>query len=245
MDPLGLLLEVVALAAYPGGLFLAVMAWITHRGAGLERGAALDLRGLVAIAAAVVAAAMAPLPGTPAASLPPPGGATSNLIAAVILVVAAGSLVAPQPWSLRRRVLLAFGGIALVLLGLVASSYSTTAISGTTGAANAAARIAAVVAVLVALPLVVKPHAAAASGAARATVIAASLEVLLAIVIPPAQQWPVAPLWVVGLVAAVAVYGLLLRLSRAAVQREHASLVAAAWLCSVVASVTTVIASRP
>ena len=32
MDPLGLLLEVVALAIYPGGLFLAVMAWITYRG---------------------------------------------------------------------------------------------------------------------------------------------------------------------------------------------------------------------
>jgi hypothetical protein len=245
MDPLGLLLEIVAIAAYPGGLFLAVMAGITYRGAGLERGAGLDPRGLVAIAAAVVAAAMAPLPGTPAASLPPPGGATPNLIAAVILIVAAGSLVAPQPWSSRRRVLVAFGGIALVLLGLVASSYSTTAISGTTGAAYATARIAAAVAVLVALPLMVKPHAATGSGAARATVIAASLEVVLAIVIPPAQQWPVAPLWVVGLVAAVAAYALLLRFSRAAVQREHLSLVAAAWLCSVAASVTAVIASRP
>ena len=34
----GLLLEVVALAVYPGGLFLGALAWITWRGAGLPRG---------------------------------------------------------------------------------------------------------------------------------------------------------------------------------------------------------------
>ena len=245
MDPLGLLLEVVALAAYPGGLFLAGMAWITYRGAGLAPGAPLDVRGLAAIAAAVVAAAMAPLPGTPAASLPPPGGATSNLVAAVLLVAVAGSLVAPGPWSRRRRVLVAFAGIALVLLGLVATSFSTTDISGATGGWNAAARILAAVAVLVALPMVVKPQLATGSAAARATVVAASLEVVLAIVIPPAQQWPVAPLYVVGLVAAVALYSLLLRLASAATEGEHASLMGVAWLCSVAASVAAVIAAPP
>ncbi len=76
-------------------------------------------------------------------------------------------------------------------------------------------------------------------------VVAASLEVTLAIVISPGQQWPVAPLWVVGLVAAVGIYALLLRLGRAATRREHLSLVAASWLCSVAASVTAVIAARP
>ena len=95
MDPLGLLLEVVALAVYPGGVFLAVdgLDHVSRRGDG-SRGQ-LDARGLAAIATAAVAAAMAPLPGTPAASLPPPGGATPNLVAAVLLVVVAGSLVAP------------------------------------------------------------------------------------------------------------------------------------------------------
>ncbi|MHB8488715.1 MAG: hypothetical protein ACYDCS_10000 [Candidatus Dormibacteria bacterium] len=245
MDPLGLLLEVVALAIYPGGLFVAAMAWITCRGAGLPRGPALDAHGLTAIATAVVAAAMAPLPGTPAASLPPPGGATPNLVAAVLLVVVAGSLVAPAPWSRRRLLLVAFGGFSLVLLGLVATSFSTTDISGATGGLNAAARILAAAAILVALPIVVKPQRATGSVAARSVVVAASLEVILAIVIPPAQQWPVAPLWVAGLVAAVSVYALLLRLARAATRREHLSLVAAAWLCSIAASVTAVIAARP
>jgi uncharacterized membrane protein YidH (DUF202 family) len=55
----------------------------------------------------------------------------------------------------------------------------------------------------------------------------------------------VAPLWVVGLVAAVAAYAVLLRLGRAVTRREHLSLVAIAWLCSVAAAVTAVIAARP
>ncbi len=244
MDPLGLLLEIVGLAVYPGGLFLAAMAWVTFRGAGLPRGTALDARGLAAIAAASVAAAMAPLPGTPAASLPPPGGATPNLAAATLLVVVAGSLVAPGPWSLRRRALVAFGGVALVLLGLIATSFSSTDISGAPGGAALAARILAVIGVLVALPLVLQPHSEMGSVAARAAVVAATLEVMLALLIPPAQGWPVAPLWVLGLIAVVAVYALVLRLGCAVAQGEHASVVAVAALCSAAASVVAVIAGR-
>jgi hypothetical protein len=245
VDPLGLLLEIVALAVYPGGLFLGALAWITWRGAGLPRDGPPDARGLGAIGAAIVAAAMAPLPGTPAASLPPPGGATPNLVAAVLLVVAAGSLVAPDPWSRSRRALVALGGISIVLLGLVAASFSTTDISGAAGTTNAVARILAVAGVLVALPIVVKPHAAVGSLGARSIVVAASLVVALAIVMPPAQRWPVAPLWVVGLVAAVGLYAVLLRLARAATRREHPSLVVVALMCSIAASVTAVIAGRP
>jgi hypothetical protein len=245
VDPLGLLLEVLALAVYPGGLFLAALAWITWRGAGLPRGGPPDARGLAAIAAAITAAAMAPLPGTPAASLPPPGGATPNLVAAVLLVVVAGSLIAPDPWSRRRRVLVAVGGISIVLLALVAASFSTTDISGATGATSAVARVLTVAGVLVALPIVVKPQAPTGSLGARTIVVAASIVVVMAIVIPPAQRWPVAPLWVVGLVVGVGLYALLLRLARAATQREHPSLVVIALTCSIAASVTSVIAARP
>jgi len=245
VDPLGLLLEIVALAVYPGGLFLGALAWITWRGAGLPRGGPPDARGLAAIGAAIVGAAMAPLPGTPAASLPPPGGATPNLVAAVLLVVVAGSLIAPDPWSQSRRALVALDGISIVLLGLVGASFSTTDISGATGAISSVARILTVAGVLVALPIVVKPHAAIGSLGARSIVVAASLVVVLAIVIPPAQRWPVAPLWVVGLVAAAGLYAVLLRLGRAATRREHPSLVVIAFMCSIAASVTAVIAARP
>jgi len=245
MDPLGLLLEVVALAVYPGGLFLAALAWITYRGAGLARDWQRDVRSLAAVAAAVVAAAMAPLPGTPAASLPPDGGATPNLIAAVLLVVVAAALVAPEPWSRRRRLLVTFGGIAIVLLGLGATSFSSTDIAAATGGVASAARILTVVAILMALPIVVKPQLAGVSSVARATVVAASLEVVLAIVIPPGQQWPLGPIWVLGLVASVAVYGLLLRMGRAITERESGPVVAVAWLCAIAASVAAIVAARP
>ena len=137
---------------------------------------------------------MAPLPGTPAASLPPPGGATPNLVAAVLLVVVTGSLVAPDPWSRRRCVLVALGGISLVLLGLLAASFSSTDIAAASGSISVATRILAVAGLLVALPIVVRPQAPRGSVAVRAMVVAASLVVVLAIVIPPGQLWPVAPL---------------------------------------------------
>jgi hypothetical protein len=142
-------------------------------------------------------------------------------------------------------VLVGFGGISLVLIGLVAASFSSTDIAAAAGKANAAARILAVIAVLLALPMVVKPQRAGVAVAARATVVAATLEVALAIVMPPAQQWPVAPLWVVGLVVSVVVYALFLRLAETATRSEHPSLFAVAWLCSIAASVTAVIAARP
>jgi hypothetical protein len=163
----------------------------------------------------------------------------------VLLVVVAGALVAPEPWSRRRRVLVAFGGISVVLLGLGATSFSSTDIAAVTGGAAGAARILTVVAVLVALPIVVKPQLPGASPVARAMVVAASLEVVLAIVIPPGQQWPLAPLWVVGVVVSTAVYALLLRMGRAVTQGESASVFVVAWLCSVAASVVAVVAARP
>ena len=123
--------------------------------------------------------------------------------------------MAPEPWSRRRRMLVSFGGISLVLLGLLATSFSSTDIAAAAGGVANAARILTAVALLVALPIVVKPHVPGVSVAARATVVAAALVVILAIAIPPGQQWPLAPLWVVGLVVSAAVYALLLRLGRA------------------------------
>jgi hypothetical protein len=245
VDPLGLLLEIVAIAVYPGGAFLAVLTWLTCRVGGLPRGAGLDARGLVAIVAATLATAMSPVPGAPAASLPPPGGATPNLIAAVLLLFVAGSLAAPQPWSMRRVAAVGFGGLPLVLLGLSAASFSIATIAGAGGDATAVARILAIVSVLVALPLVLQPQLATGPVIARAAVVAATLVVVLSTVVPPALQWPAGGLAVAALVAAVAVYALLLRLGRAATRREHLSLVGFAAACSAAATVAVVIAARP
>jgi hypothetical protein len=246
MDPLGLLLEIVGVAVYPGGLFLAALTWLTRRGGGLAGGMQLDGGGLVAVVAAALAASMASLPGSPAASIPPSGGATPNLIACAVLLVVAGSLAAPHPWSLRRIVVLVLAGVSLMLMGLVGSTFSISAIAGSGGGTGEAVRILAAVTVLIALPLIMQPHRGPGTAAlARAVVVAATAEVVLGTLIPPSLSWPAGPLAVVSLVAAATVYTLLLRAARSATRRGHPLLVALDMGCGAAAAVVAIIAARP
>ena len=245
MDPLGLLLDIVAVAVYPGGLFLAALAVIVQRTGGLPRRWDLDARALGALVAAALAASMSSLPGSPAASLPPPGGATPNLVAAVVLVFVAASLAAPEPWSVRRVVLGGLGGASLILLGLLATSFSVAAVAGGAGGEGLTARILAAVTTLIALPLVVQPHSRAVGAVGRIAVTAATTEVVLALVIPPSLRWPAGPIAVAALVGALAVYGLVMRATRAVTRREHPALVALATACCAAAAVAAVLAARP
>jgi hypothetical protein len=244
MDPLGLLLAVVAVAVYPGGLSLVGLAWLMHRAGGLPPGTRLDARSLAAIVIAALAASMASLPGSPAAALPPPGGATPNLAAAVLLLFVGGAIVAPEPWSSRRLTLLGLGGVSMLLLGLLASSFSIPALAGVGGAGADTARILAAITALTAAPLVVQPHLPIGAVTPRLTVVAATVEVVLSSLIPPALHPVVGTLAVVALVAGVVLYAVLLRLGRALTQREHPTLVAIAALCATAASVATIIAAR-
>jgi hypothetical protein len=245
MDPLGLLLEAVAIAVYPGGLFLAGLAWLTHVAGATPASTAIDGRGVASIVAATLAAAMASLPGSPAAAIPPPSGAAPNLAAAVLLLFVAGALAAPEPWSFRRRAVLGVSGISMLLLGLVAASFSIPALAGAGGSGAAAARILAAVTALTAVPLVVQPHLTGGSATARLTVLAATVEVVLSTLIPPSLRWEPAILAVLAVVVATALYALLLRVGRAATQREHPSLVAIAIACCGAATVAALLAARP
>lgn len=245
MDPLGLLLEAVAIAVYPGGLFLAGLAWLMHRAAGTPVGTVMDVRRVAAIVAATLAASMASLPGSPAAAIPPPGGAVPNLAAAVLLLFVAGGLVAPEPWSFRRRALLGLGGISMLLLGLTAASFSIPALAGAGGTGATAARILAVITALTAVPLVLQPHRSGAAATARVVVLAATAEVVLSTLIPPSLRWEPAALAVLAMVAAVLLYAVVLRVGRAATQREHPSLVLVATACCAAATVVAVLGARP
>lgn len=242
MDPLGLLLAVVALGVYPGGLFVGCTAWLTRRLSGMPRGSGVDARGLAAMAAAVLAASMAALPGSPAASLPPSGGAAPDLIAAVLLLFAAGSLVAPEPWSRRRELVVVLGGVSLLLLGLSGASFSMSVIAGLGGEADLA-RVVVATGVLLALPVIVQPHRGGQS-AARAVVLAATVEVVLGTQIPTAVHGVTAVLWVVGLVAAQVVYALLLRIGRRAAQGEHLAVVGLAAVCACAGSLAAILAAH-
>ncbi|HEY6469573.1 MAG TPA: hypothetical protein VI434_07380 [Candidatus Dormibacteraeota bacterium] len=245
MDPLGLLLDIVAVAVYPGGLFAAVLAVIVQRAGGLPRIRELDARALGAVIAATLAASMASLPGSPAASLPPPGGATPNLAAAILLLFVGASLAAPEPWSIRRAVLGGLGGASLVLLGLVAASFSIATIVGIGGGEALTARILAAATALIALPLVVQPHKRGSGAVGRIAVVAATAEVVLALLVPPSLQWPATLIAIGALVGGVGVYGLLLRAARAATRREYPALVALAIACCAAATVAAVLAARP
>jgi hypothetical protein len=245
MDPLGLLLEIVALAVYPGGLFLAALAWLMRRAGGQSGGTALDVRGLVAIVAATLAASMASLPGDPAASLPPPGGAAPNLAAALLLIFAAGSLVAPHPWSRRRLVMLVLGSLSLALVALVSASFSVATLAGASGNTAATARVLAVITALVVLPLAVQPQLRTGPVGARMTVAAATVELLLGTLISPSLQWPSAIAAVAALVVAAVLYALVLRLGRPATRLEHPVMVGIVAACCAAATVATVIAARP
>ncbi len=203
MDPLGLLLDIVAVAVYPGGLFAAVLAVIVQRAGGLPRIRELDARALGAVIAATLAASMASLPGSPAASLPPPGGATPNLAAAILLLFVGASLAAPEPWSIRRAVLGGLGGASLVLLGLVAASFSIATIVGIGGGEALTARILAAATALIALPLVVQPHKRGSGAVGRIAVVAATAEVVLALLVPPSLQWPATLIAIGALVGGV------------------------------------------
>ncbi|MGA7987096.1 MAG: hypothetical protein WCB51_01715, partial [Candidatus Dormiibacterota bacterium] len=163
-----------------------------------------------------------------------------------LLLVVAGSLAAPQPWSMRRVAAVVMSGASLVLLGLLGSTFSISAIAGSGGGTGESARILAAATVLVALPLVVQPHRGSGTAAlARAVVVAAMTEVVLGTLIPSALSWPVAALSVVALVAAVAMYALLLRVVRSATRRGHPALVALELGCFAAATVVAVIATRP
>lgn len=245
MDPLALLLDIVAVAVYPGGFFLAVLAAIVQRSGGLPRTRDLDARALGAVVAATVAASMSSLPGSPAASLPPAGGATPNLVAGILLLFVAASLAAPEPWSGRRVVLGGLGGASLVLLGLLAASFSVATIAGGAGGEGLTARILAAATALIALPIVVQPYKRGAGAVGRVAVVAATVEVVLSLVIPPSLAWPATLIAVAALAGGAAFYGQLLRATRALTRREYPALVALVAVCCAAATYAAVMAARP
>ncbi|HUZ69413.1 MAG TPA: hypothetical protein VMU65_06840 [Candidatus Saccharimonadales bacterium] len=245
MDPLALLLDIVAVAVYPGGLFLVVLAVMVQRSGGLPRTRDLDARAIVAVIAAMLAASMSPVPGSPAASLPPAGGATPNLVAAILLLFVGASLAAPEPWSVRRMVAGGLGGASLVLLGLIAASFSVAMIAGGAGGEGLTARILAAATALIAMPIVVQPYKRGAGAVGRVAVASATVEFVLALLIPPSLQWPATLIAVGALAGGAGLYGLLLRATRALTRREYPGLVALAAACCAAAAVAAVIAARP
>jgi hypothetical protein len=178
MDPTGLLDAVLAVAVYPGALFLALASLIRRRVAGQGRGprspGVPPAISLVPVLSAVVATAMLPLTGSPALRLPPPLGAPGNVVAIVVLLAIAADLGAGS----RAAAALA-AGAALPVLGLAASLGTLNVIAITTAGGTAAltARVVAAAVLVVAASLV--------AGGRSAAVVAASLALAGASLVVP------------------------------------------------------------
>lgn len=153
MDPLGILDAIVALAVYPGGLFFGGLVWLLGRLVRAPRWPALRPRELAAIVTIDLAVAAAPLPSSPAGSLPPTAGAAPNLAVTALLVAASVVLVAPRHWDARRLVSAAGAVTAGALAVVATASLALPAITGEPGGQAVAVRAIAAAAILLATPL--------------------------------------------------------------------------------------------
>jgi hypothetical protein len=169
MDPTGLLDAVLAVAVYPGALFLALGSLVRRRVAGEGSGprspGVPPAISLVPVLSAVVGTAMLPLTGSPALRLPPLLGAPGNVVAIIVLLAIAADLGGGS----RAAAALA-AGAALPILGLAASlgTLNVIAISTAGGTAALTARAVAAAVLVLAASLVAGGRSAAVVAAALA-----------------------------------------------------------------------------
>lgn len=158
MDVLSLLAAIVAVAVFPGGFYLGAVAGGVVAGARLPRARApWSSAALGAGALLVFAAALVPLPGSPAAVLPIDNGARANLLA-VLLLLGAGLGVGTEPrWS-RARIAAGLAPLAaLVVLAAHAATLDVAVVVGLPGNTLGAAHALAAVTLLLAAPVLARP----------------------------------------------------------------------------------------
>jgi hypothetical protein len=181
VDVLGLLNAAVAMAAFPGGAFAAlagVLAWAGGAGTlrltrAAEQVTAGEVEGtprrdlwtpatVAGLAALAMAAALVPLPGSPAHNLPALG-APDNVLAILVLLAAAGALCgrAPWEWDALRLGAAAAAAIAVVALAAAAATFSADTIINLGIGRGSTARVLAGIALLLAAPTLAGPGAGA------------------------------------------------------------------------------------
>jgi len=179
VDPLGALQAAIALALFPGGIFVLVLAALIVPIPAREL--RLTVAEMAGILAALAAAALAPLPGSVLTTLPPPpaAGVPANLLAAAVLEAAAFALCGR---SERGRASTAVALIPLVPLSMLAAGASTLSLPilvSLPGTMVIAARALIAGALLTAAPTLFAPTgrvpAASAVALASLVVLAASL----------------------------------------------------------------------
>ncbi|HWW08968.1 MAG TPA: hypothetical protein VNY76_01860 [Candidatus Acidoferrales bacterium] len=244
MDTLGLVEAVIALAVYPGGLFLALTASAVRRGAGLRGGArGIPASGMAALVACGFAASLAPLPASPATVLPPVAGAAPNLVVASILLAAGVALAARGGWDSRR---LFAGGVAVVSLASLAAATTTLAlpsIDAAPGTTLAAARAATAAALLLAAPFFCRTFGAGPP-AVRAGLTATAAILAFSLVTPAQLTGGAAALASLAVFAATTLYAFVLRLLARFIRAEHRGVLTLAAAAGAIAVAAVAVAGR-
>jgi hypothetical protein len=161
MDRIGLLAAAVAVIAFPGGAFAAAAGLMAAAGSNdLRRAGEPDTAWTPAtvagLAALAMAAALVPLPGSPALTLPSLG-APGNLLAIIVLVAAAVVLCdgAPDRWDPLRLAAAAGCVVAVTTLCAAAASFNPDIVAGLGGGRAGAARLLTGASLLLAIPSLV------------------------------------------------------------------------------------------
>jgi hypothetical protein len=206
MDPTGLLDAVLAVAVYPGALFLGVAA-VLHRAVagrapGRLPGGSLSSTSTMAVVAAIAAVAMLPLTGSPALTLPPPSGAAGNVLAvAMLFAVAVDRGAGGRPAGL----LAAVAAAPVLALAAAAGTFSVQSISSESGTLAMTARV------LAATSLLLAAAAPPAPGGRTSSVVRAGLALGAASLTIPAAAPAAAPvavaLMALGVVVVAALAG--------------------------------------
>ena len=203
MDTLSLFAAVVAVALFPGGVYVAAIAGGVAAGGRLPRAQGSPWSP-VTVAATVLllfAAALVPLPGSPAQVLPLNDGAPANLLAALLLLgggIAAGT--APR-WSRWRVAAGTAAAAPLLTLAAGAATLDFPVVVALPGREPAAARALAAAAILLATPVLGPPADTTVPRALRALLVAVPALVAAVLLAPPG--WAGLP----AAVAATLVFG--------------------------------------
>jgi hypothetical protein len=240
MDTLALLSAVVAVLLYPGGAYLAGAAVLAcGRAAVPVRWTAPGAAGVVC---AGLAAALLPLPGSPAISLPGRSGPSPNLLGMLVLLAAAVALTGPVRWSRPRLLVAVAATVPALALAAAAATFSLPVIVGLPGTRLAIARDLAAVAVLLAAPLLLPDEPGASPPPARALVLGVVVLAGMSLWAPAAlPNLPGAAAALVVL-AAVAAHG---RLAPALGRRAARQVSAVAAAAAVAAVVLGAVTARP
>jgi hypothetical protein len=188
MDVLGLFAAVVAVTLFPGGVYASAAA-----GGALWAGRLVPARGdtawtpaaLAAAALLLFAAALVPLPQSPATALPSPDGAPSNVLA-VLLLAGAGIALGTSPrWTRPRVAAAAAATLPLLVLAAQAATLSFPTVAGLPDRALGLARALGAVALLAAVPVLGRLDDAAVPRPLRALQVAVPALVAAVLLAPP------------------------------------------------------------